>query len=146
MRFDLIVLLPRLTRPFLPLCVEPHEPQPGASLAMCARSSLVAACEVLIKCIPLICASQNKKAHRNGIKKPAANKYSKTKGVSVPRRGSAAATLFPRCHFDLLAHPGLSSLPPSPQMDPKFLRNQVGREPPCGPMHALKCIGASHTC
>ena len=47
----------------------------------------------------LVCASQNKKAHRNGIKKPVANKYSKTKGVSVAAVMSgyvANIYLFPR--------------------------------------------------
>ena len=32
--------------------------------------------------------SQNKKAHRNGIKKPAANKYTKTKGVGQGEEAS----------------------------------------------------------
>lgn len=38
--------------------------------------------EAEVSQIPFARSLQNKKAHRNGIKKPAANKYTKTKGVS----------------------------------------------------------------
>ncbi len=86
--------------------------------------------------------SQNKKAHRNGIKKPQAHKYSKTKGV---REHAEMPCCMHACGCDVSERTdefirsfevwrGMHATVPYPhadplrtplQMDPKFLRNQV---------------------
>ena len=79
----------------------------------------------------LVCASQNKKAHRNGIKKPVANKYSKTKGVSAAAAISCddANIYFLGISLSSLTLASLLFPPLLFQMDPKFLRNQVCSSP-----------------
>jgi hypothetical protein len=69
--------------------------------------------------------SQVRKNHRNGIKKPANNRYSSTKGVSAlsDLSSPAIAPCFPPDMTPPL-HAPCSLLS---QMDPKFVRNQVSR-------------------
>ncbi len=68
--------------------------------------------------------SQNKKAHRNGIKKPQAHKYSKTKGVSEHAEMPCCMHVVCEWHA-CVPYPHNDPLRAPLQMDPKFLRNQV---------------------